>query len=244
MSGDWEGVRDPAELVAGLVRRHGGRAAIGTSGQLSGTALIDMAARAGLAPHVFMLETGRLFPETLAYLETLERHFGIRIERIRPDPAEVAAMVSEYGEHLFLDGPSRQKLCCNVRKVRPLERVLDTLDVWITGLRRDQSEDRSDTERIQRIPRGDGTILKVSPLADWSEVQVRAYLDERRVPVHPLLESRPDGWRYASLGCVICTTPVAPHEPPRAGRWRWHKEEGDPRECGIHRTEGYSSAKR
>ena len=182
----------------------------------------------------------RLFPQTYAFLDLLERHYGIAIERVRPDAASVATMVAEHGEHLFFDAPEKQELCCRVRKVLPNEAVLGTLDVWITGLRADQSRARAGTERFSWIPRPGGAhesrILKVAPLADWTEERLQAYARANGVPVHPLLSWRQDGWRYESLGCVICTTPIGPHEPRRAGRWRWFQ--GGDKECGLHRPPG------
>lgn len=229
-------IREPGELLAEIFRRWGRRAAIGTSGQLSGSVLIDAAVRAGATPRVFTIDTGRLFPETHELFDRIERRYGIRIERHAPDPDAVARMVAEHGEYLFFDSRVRQELCCRVRKVIPNEAVLASLDVWITGLRADQSAERRSTTRLARIPRpeGEGTILKVAPLAGWSEQEVRRYARENGVPVHPLLErEHAGGWRYASIGCVTCTTPVGPGESSRAGRWRWFA--GGAKECGLHK---------
>lgn len=228
-------IREPGALMARIVRRHGPRAAIGTSGQLTGCALIDLAARAGVLPRVFTVDTGRLFPETLELFDRLEARYGIRIERVRPDPEAVSRMVAEHGEYLFFDGRAKQELCCRVRKVLPNRAVLAGLDVWITGLRADQSPGRRATPRFQRVPRpGGGTLLKAAPLADWTEERLRAHLRANDVPIHPFFEeAREDGRAYTSIGCVICTTPVAPGEPRRAGRWRWFS--GGDKECGLHR---------
>jgi phosphoadenosine phosphosulfate reductase len=232
---------EPGPLMAEIFRRFGARAAIGTSGQLSGTALIDMAAAAGAKPRVFTVDSLRLFPETYALFEAVEKKYGLKIERYYPDPAELKAMVEEYGEHLFFDSKERQELCCRVRKVHPNRKALDTLDVWINGLRADQSAFRAGTKKFQLIehhhehggaPRN---ILKVSPLVDWKEDRLRRYLAERKVPVHSLLDAElPGGWRYESLGCVLCTTPIGPNEPRRAGRWRWFNQGDDKKECGLH----------
>ncbi len=239
LSASLDDIRDPGELLAEIFRRWGPRAAIGTSGQLTGSVLVDLAVRAGVLPRVFTVDTGRLFPETLDFFGRLEARYGIAIERVRPDPDAVTRMVAEHGEHLFFDSREKRELCCRVRKVLPNEAVLGTLDVWITGLRGDQSAARRGTARLRRIARpggegGNGTILKAAPLADWSEREVRDYAGKNGVPVHPLLETQlPGGRTYASLGCVICTTPVAPGESARAGRWRWLA--GGDKECGLHR---------
>ena len=120
--------------------------------------------------------------------------------------------------------------------MEPNDRVLATLDVWLTGLRADQSKARAATGRFEIIPQGPGRrpLLKIAPLVDWTEERLRRYSEENGVPVHKLLFWEKDGWRYESLGCVICTTPIGPNEPRRAGRWRWFNSPEDDKECGLH----------
>jgi phosphoadenosine phosphosulfate reductase len=234
-----EGISEPGALIAALVERFGARAAIGTSGQLSGVALIDMAFQAGARPRVFTVDTRRLFPETYELYGELEKRYGLKLERFAPDATELESMVNEYGEFLFFDSKERQELCCRVRKVHPNKKALDTLDVWINGLRADQSSARAGTKKFQIIEHHEHgvvrPILKVQPLVDWTEDRLRVYLAERNVPTHKLLDAKlPGGWRYESLGCVLCTTPIGPHERRRAGRWRWFSQGDDKKECGLH----------
>jgi phosphoadenosine phosphosulfate reductase len=110
------------------------------------------------------------------------------------------------------------------------------LDVWLTGLRVDQSARRAQTRRCEIIHHREDRrpILKVAPLVAWTERKLRDYVKVNDVPVHKLLNWNSHGWYYESLGCVICTTPIGPNEPRRAGRWRWFKDAGDDKECGIH----------
>ncbi len=238
-----EPIEDPGRLMAELFRQFGNRCAIGTGGQLTGSALIDMAVKAGVAkPRVFTNDTLRLFPETYDLFRRIEARYGITIERFTPDPSKLEAMIRQHGEYLFFDSEAKQKLCCRLRKVEPNQRALDTLNVWITGLRADQSEARASTQRLEilqhPLPNG-GTrpLLKAAPLVTWTEEQVRAYLAANNVPTHTLLTQQlPGGWRYESLGCIICTTSIGPDEPRRAGRWRWFNAAaaGDDKECGLH----------
>ncbi|MDL1872303.1 phosphoadenylyl-sulfate reductase [Deltaproteobacteria bacterium PRO3] len=231
-----EPIQDPQALIGELFRRFGDRAAIGTSGQLTGVVMVDLAVKAGLKPRVFTIDTLRLFPETYELFDALERKYSLKVEKIQPDPEKLKAMLREHGEFLFFDSKEKQELCCHLRKVEPNERVLGTLDVWLTGLRADQSKARAATGRFEIIPHGPERrpILKVAPLVDWTEERLRRYCEDNGVPVHKLLFWEQDGWRYESLGCVICTTPIGPFEPRRAGRWRWFNGQDDDKECGLH----------
>ncbi len=237
-----EKIQDPGELMAELFRMFGERAAIGTSGQWTGVALIDMVIRAGISkPRVYTVDTLRLFPETYELIHELEKKYNINIEKATPDFEAVSKMVREHGEMIFFDSKAKQEYCCKIRKVDPNNKVLDTLDVWITGLRADQSSARSQIKRIDIIQhkQQDGKerpLLKVTPLIAWTEEEVKDYIKAHKVPVHKLLEIERDGWRYSSLGCIICTTPIGVHETRRAGRWRWfnYQLKDDQKECGLH----------
>ncbi len=227
----------PQEILFSLFKRFEGRAAIVTSGQLSGMVLIHLAAENQLPFRVCTLDTLRLFPETYAFLEKVESRYGIQIEQIQPDPQEVQEMVSEHGEYLFFDSKAKQEYCCNVRKVRPMQRLLESLDVWITGLRRDQSEARKQLRKAEIISSTTHPVLKVNPLLHWTAEEVWQFVRDNDIPVNPLLEADANGHFYESLGCIVCTTPIKPGEPKRAGRWRWQNAAPtteDAKECGLH----------
>jgi len=135
-----EEISDPGELMAELFHMFEKRAAIGTSGQWTGVALIDMAIRAGISDlRVYTVDTLRLFPETYDLFRELEKRYNIKIEKVTPDFEAVSKMVRDHGEMIFFDSKAKQEHCCNIRKVDPNNKILDTLDVWITGLRADQS---------------------------------------------------------------------------------------------------------
>jgi phosphoadenylyl-sulfate reductase (thioredoxin) len=227
----------PEEILFSLFKRFNERAAIVTSGQLSGMVLMHLAAENQLPFRVCTLDTLRLFPETYAFLEKVESRYGIQIEQIQPDPQEVQQMVAEHGEYLFFDSKAKQEHCCNIRKVRPMQRLLETLDVWITGLRRDQSDARQQLRKAEIISSTTHPVLKVNPLLQWTADEVWQFVRDNDIPVNPLLEADADGHYYESLGCMICTTPIKPGEPKRAGRWRWQNAAPtaeNEKECGLH----------
>ena len=213
----------PAEILGWAVSTFGKAFAIATSFQKEGMVLIDMAAARGLDFRVFTLETGRLPAATLAMIGTVRERYGIPVEIVRPDEAEVAAMVARHGPDLFYASAANRRLCCEIRKVRPLERKLRELQAWATGLRREQSAHRSATPLIEHT----GGKWKINPLAAWTAEEVERYTCRHRLPVHPLYAEG-----FASIGCEPCTRPILPGEEERAGRWWWERELH--KECGIH----------
>jgi len=212
-------VQPAADVVAWAIERYGDRLAISTSFQKEGMVLVDMAARLTQNIRVLTLDTGRLPEETYAMIETVRARYGIAVEMVAPDPGEVARMVARHGPNLFYEQVPLRMLCCQVRKVRPLERRLAELDAWMTGLRRKQNEERTEVRQVEEEARP----VKISPLAEWSDAQVEGYIRANDVPVHPLYASG-----YASIGCAPCTRAG----DGRQGRWWWENDAG--KECGIH----------
>lgn len=203
------------------------RVAITTSFQATGMVILDMAACiTGGDIQVFTLDTGRIHQETYDLVEEVRKRYGIRVQMLTPDAEELSRMLTLYGPNLFYDDISKRRLCCEIRKVRPLNRRLATLDAWIVGLRRSQSNARESIETVQ-IDEEHGGIVKVSPLANWTEERVWDYVKRNDVPYHRLYDQG-----YPSIGCAPCTRPTKPGEPPRAGRWWWEAEAD--KECGIH----------
>lgn len=174
----------------------------------------------------FTLDTGRLNPETYDLLGRLREKFGLDCEILFPDTAEVEAMVKGKGINLFYESVENRKLCCEIRKVRPLNRVLSKYSAWICGLRREQSVTRTGVEKIEVDP-AHGGMLKLNPLADWTRDEVWDYVRLHGIPYNRLHDSG-----YPSIGCAPCTRAVNPGEPERAGRWWW--ENPDSKECGLH----------
>ena len=226
----------PQEILFQMFKRFEERAVIITSGQLTGMIIIHMAHENGIPFRVCTVDTLRLFPETYTFLQQVEARYGIQIERIKPDLKQVDRMISQHGEFLFFDSKDKQEYCCHIRKVEPLERLLTDIDVWFSGLRRDQSGNRSRTPKAQIIEKKGRSILKINPLFDWPEKRVRDFIKEHDIPINPLLLSKANGQSYESLGCIICTTPTLLGESRRSGRWRWQNTqvEDNKKECGLH----------
>ena len=211
------------ELLKWAVSEFGSSLAIATAFQLEGMVIVDLAAR--ISPHVrvLTLDTGRLPEETYRMIETVRDRYGIAVETVAPDSGEVEAMVTRHGPNLFYREVALRNLCCQIRKVRPLERALSGLSAWVTGLRRDQNDSRVDVRKVEEI----NGKFKLNPLADWTSAQVSDYIRQNDVPVHPLYATG-----YTSIGCAPCTRAVQPGEDARAGRWWWEQDAA--KECGIH----------
>ena len=182
-------------------------------------------AESGAAIRIVTLETGRLLDETLALIERTEQRYSVYIEQIRPDPGDVADYIRTYGSNGFYDSVEARHACCTVRKLMPLRRALAGSDMWITGLRRGQSDMRATVPFVTWD--GDRGLLKASPLADWDRPVIETFAERNAVPTNPLHAKG-----YPSIGCAPCTRAIRPGEPERAGRWWWEHDHS--RECGLH----------
>jgi phosphoadenosine phosphosulfate reductase len=203
---------------------YGDRAAIGTSFQGAGLVVAHTAYEQGFRFPMFTIDTGLLFPETMELKGKLEARFGIEIESLHPEQT-VEQQAEEHGPELWNRYPD---LCCTMRKVIPLQNKLGKLDGWITGLRRQQSDERGKTKILELYKFDvlhDRRILKINPMCNWSRDGVREYLERHDIPVNPLLARG-----YRSIGCVPCTRPISEGQNERAGRWTGF----DKAECGIH----------
>ena len=221
---------EPERLLRWAFERHGDRAGILTSFQDTGCVMIDMAHTHAPDLRIITIDTLRLHGETYSLLGEIESRYGLKVERFTPDEKALERMVAQHGLYLFFDSKAKQEYCCSVRKVEPNIRALSTLDVWITGLRRDHSEARQEVAKAVFVRQETGRILKLAPLANWDGSRVREYIEANDVPYNKLYDQG-----YTSIGCTICSTPTLPWEDKRAGRWRWFNQmDGDDKECGIH----------
>ncbi|ABQ89155.1 phosphoadenylyl-sulfate reductase [Roseiflexus sp. RS-1] len=184
----------------------------------SGMVLLDMVARSELNITVIFLDTDLLFPETYELAALAEQRYGIPIQRRRP-ALSLEEQDRQEGPHLYARDPDR---CCHLRKVTPLTETLRNYDAWISGIRRDQSNTRATVHLLEWNTRHN--LVKINPLAFWSDRQVWTYIHTHRVPYNPLLDQG-----YPSIGCTPCTRPASASNP-RAGRWVGFAKT----ECGLH----------
>lgn len=215
-----------AEEILWWTYRQFERVAIVASFQAESTVLIDLACQIVDRPEVVTLDTGRLPSETHAQVERELAAHAIRLHVHAPDPEELRALAAEHGVNPFYRSVELRRLCCDVRKARPLARALSGFDAWVTGVRRDQAASRAATAVVSDDP-AHGDIAKVAPLAGWSEEQVWTHIRARGLAYHELYDRG-----YRSIGCAPCTRAVAAGEDPRAGRWWW--EQDAVKECGLH----------
>jgi phosphoadenosine phosphosulfate reductase len=192
------------DVIAYAVDRFHPRLTLACSFQKEESVLLHMLMDIEPAAHVFMIDTGVLFPETLQTWKAFEDRFGVRIEVV---------------DARSQNGPWTAERCCGQAKVDALERALSAVDAWITGIRREQAPTRAAAPKLEQDPKRE--IWKVNPLVDWSEKDVWNYIHRHDLPYHPLHDRG-----YSSIGCVPCTQPGE----GRAGRWAGQ----DKTECGIH----------
>ncbi len=182
---------------------------------------------AGIDPstRIFTLDTGRMFPETYELIENTNARYKINIEIMFPDTKQVEKMVKENGVNLFYESIEHRKLCCHIRKIVPLQRALQGHDMWISGLRREQSVTRNGLRVVEWDAKNG--LMKLNPLINWTLEDVWDYINKHNIPYNKLHDKA-----FPSIGCQPCTRAVGPGEDIRAGRWWWELPEQ--KECGLH----------
>jgi phosphoadenosine phosphosulfate reductase len=198
----------PGRVISWAVEEFGTRLALAAS--MTDAVLIDLATRVDPGIEVVFIDTGYHFPETLETVEAVRRRYGLNLRMMTVAPQD---------EALWEADPEN---CCSAVKVGQMDRALADKDAWMSGLRRVEAPTRAGAPIVGRDIRG---LIKVNPLATWTDLDVRGYVADHDVPVNPLLDRG-----YLSIGCMPCTRPVTPGEDPRAGRWAGR----DKTECGLH----------
>jgi phosphoadenosine phosphosulfate reductase len=173
---------------------------------------------------IFTLDTGRLHDETLALLDRVERRYQRRMQVFYPDSQAIEQYVRENGINGFYVGTDERQSCCAIRKIEPFQRAIAGRRAWVTGVRREQSAERALGDAVSWD--GRYNLWKVSPMLEWTEQDVWAYVKARNLPYNPLHDKG-----YPSIGCAPCTREVEAGADPRSGRWWW--ENPDNRECGL-----------
>lgn len=186
--------------------------------------ITDLIFKNKLPIRVFTLDTGRLFNEHYELLSQNNTRYKTKTEVYFPEASDVEKFVNEKGINAFYHSVENRKECCFIRKVKPLNRALKNVEIWITGLRAEQSENRENMPVIEWDE--ERQLYKYNPLISWNYQQVLVYLQQNNVQELPLHKKG-----FISVGCEPCTRPVLEGEDPRAGRWWW---ESSQKECGLH----------
>ncbi|MDP2131022.1 MAG: phosphoadenylyl-sulfate reductase [Erythrobacter sp.] len=210
------------DMLESVIRDNlAGDLAIVSSFGAESAVLLHLVASVDPSVPVLFLDTGKHFAETLAYRDRLVQLLGLKLVILTPDPADLAAR-DETGLRWSYDPDG----CCEIRKVRPLEKALANYDASFSGRKAFQAATRANLPRFEVDTSDAAGRLKINPLIDWDAGQIEGYFIQHDLPRHPLIAAG-----YPSIGCSPCTTQVAPGEDPRSGRWKgWDKTE-----CGIHR---------
>jgi phosphoadenosine phosphosulfate reductase len=173
---------------------------------------------------IVTLDTGRLPEETLDLIQRLESRYRRRMKIYYPDAAAIQNWVAQHGINGFYNSLEERQGCCAIRKLEPFARAVAGYQAWVTGVRRGQSTERSFNQPIELDPRNG--LSKISPLLDWTELEVWEYIHAHKLPYNPLHDRN-----FPSIGCAPCTRAILPGEDQRAGRWWWENPES--RECGL-----------
>lgn len=221
--------RSPAEILSWSASTFPGRISFASSLGIEDQIITHFIAQEKLPIPVFTLDTGRLFPESYDVIAATKARYGIAMQVYFPNTAAVESLVAENGVDCYRNSIELRKACCGVRKMEPLRRALSNLDAWVCGLRREQGPTRAAVDEVAWD--AGNKLVKINPLAGWTEAQMRAFVTAHNVPISPLHDKG-----FPSIGCACCTRAITPGEDPRAGRWWW--EQPEQKECGLHMRDG------
>lgn len=186
--------------------------------------ITDLIEKSKAAITIFTLDTGRLFQETYDVFHRTQKKYKTPIKVYFPEAKAVEELLEKKGPNSFFESVENRKECCFIRKVVPLRKALAGNDVWITGLRAEQSENRSDLHLFEYD--ANFQIIKFNPLLKWTLEEVQEYIDANNVPQNSLHKKG-----FVSIGCAPCTRAIVEGEDIRAGRWYWEQSH---KECGLH----------
>jgi phosphoadenosine phosphosulfate reductase len=215
----------PADALQLLSKQFGNAVVFSTSFGLEDQAISHLIFSQDLAVEVFTLDTGRMFPETYSTWERTLEKYKQPIHAYYPNAEDIQKLVTEKGPNSFYESVDNRKQCCFIRKVEPLKRALSGKQLWITGLRAEQSPDRQQISQLEWDEANQ--IIKFHPLLYWTWEQLKAFIKDNQVPFNALHDKG-----FVSIGCAPCTRAIKPGEDFRAGRWWW--EDASKKECGLH----------
>jgi len=213
------------EVLKYFLSTYGEKIALASSLGAEDQVLTDLLLKQDAKAKIFTLDTGRLYEQTYKVMDLTNRKYNIKIDVLFPHAKDVDTLYQTQGINGFKESIENRKECCHIRKIAPLKRALSTLDVWITGLRRSQSQTRESMKLVE-FDEGNN-LIKINPLIEWSEEEVWDYLKKHKVPYNELHEQG-----FPSIGCAPCTRAIAAGEDIRSGRWWWESPEH--KECGLH----------
>ncbi len=215
---------DMAGQLSRLAREFPDQVAFSSSLGPEDQVITDVIARNNIPIRIFTIDTGRLFPETYELLDRTRARYKTRIEVYFPQAEAVQQLLTEKGATSFYESVENRQECCHIRKVEPLNRALQGVKVWVTGIRADQSDNRHTMAIVEWVEKRQ--LFKFNPLLHWTQSDVRQYASEHNVPLNPLHDKG-----FVSIGCAPCTRAIEPGEEERAGRWWWEQTK---KECGLH----------
>ena len=219
-----ERVANALALLTEAAAAHEGRIVQATSLGAEDMVITDLIARHKLPIAIATLETGMLHAETVSLVLSIESRYAVQVEVYEPRKESVIHFVGTHGDRAMYESLELRKGCCAIRKLEPLSRMLENRSAWVTGMRREQSDNRGTVAFGEQDDKG---RAKFNPLADWSWADVWHYIEQHKVPYNALHDQF-----YPSIGCAPCTRAIAVGEPFRAGRWWWEAESLT--ECGLH----------
>lgn len=221
------GNESPLKVLEFFLNEYSGKIAFASSLGAEDQVLTHMVLSINPSIKIFTLDTGRLFPETYDLIDRTNSRFNFNMQVYFPSAKKVEKMVHEKGINLFYASVENRKICCYTRKIEPLHRALEGYDMWITGLRKDQSVTRHQNKLVELDENNHG-LIKLNPLINWSEEMVWNYIEEYNIPYNKLHDQG-----FSSIGCQPCTRAIEKKEDVRAGRWWW--EHPEHKECGLHK---------
>jgi phosphoadenosine phosphosulfate reductase len=214
------------EILEYFLSEYKNKIVFSSSMGLEDQVITDMLMKIDNSFQIFTLDTGRLYQETYDLINKTNIRYKTKIKVFFPDAGEVEEMVNQKGINLFYESVENRKQCCYIRKIKPFQRALAGNEIWISGLRKEQSVTRTEMQLIE----WDETnkMIKINPLIDWTSDDVWIYIKKYGIPYNPMHDNN-----FPSIGCQPCTRAILPGEHIRAGRWWWEQLEN--RECGLNR---------